>query len=199
MKYLSALLLCLGPAAAYAAGSVDVYYVDTKLKAEVSGGGLSGSGSVDGDGYGVRAELPVTQNIALVGEYQKTSYDDTDGDLKQLRFGAGWFNETGSGLIVQYVKFDLDGSKADGPGVYGRLAGELTKSVRAYGQLGYHFLDDDGEDLKGLEYGVGLLLGTPGGLGGFIDYRITNLDEDVNGIEGKTDFKDLRLGITIGF
>jgi hypothetical protein len=173
-----------------AEGFVDFYFIpDAKIEVTIPG---FGSGDDSGDGFGFRGMVPAG-GIAVTGEYQSTGYDDSGIDFDQLRLGIGLVNETTSGLLVEYVDADLDGSNADG------FAGHLRAAGRnLYAQVGYVMLEDDFEETSGVEFLVGVTLGGDRGpLSGFIDYRRTMLEGDESNVE--YEFSDIRIGARLKF
>ena len=178
-----------GARAADTGAFVDFFFIPSaEIEVTIPG---AGSGDDDGDGFGFRGMVPAG-GIAVTGEYQSTSYDDSGIDADQLRLGIGLVNETTSGLLLEYVDADIDGEAADGFAVHGRIAAE-----NFYGQLGYVMLEEDFEALAVVEFVFGVTLGGRGPLSGFIDYRRSSLEGDESNI--KTEFTDLRMGARLRF
>ena len=181
-------------------GHVDAYYIpSTTLD-------IDGVGDDDGDGFGVKGFVPLGpgQSFFLSGEYQSSKFDDFDIDVDQLRLGGGWQTPlaTGSlGVYGEYVSIDLDGSKADGGGVHGRLSFPIAPAVNIYGQVGYLWLtDDDSNDIDGAEFLIGASVDFTPSIGAFLDFRQSNLKLD-SGFGGDQDFtlQDVRVGVRVLF
>ena len=190
-RFIAAAVLALlsQPALAQTGGHVDIYYIPSAdLDLEVPG---FGSGSDDGDGFGFKGLVPA-DTIAITGEYQSTSYDESGIDFDQLRVGVGLIGPSTSGLFVEYIDADLDGAAADGFGLHGRLAGE-----QFYAQIGYIELKDDFETSSGPEFLVGLAIAGNESMGGFIDLRKSMLKGDESDVE--YEFTDIRIGLRIKF
>lgn len=187
----ASVLMLLSPGALAAAdgGYLDVYYVPS-AKIEVTIPGF-GSGDDDGDGFGFKG-LGRFGTIGLTGELQSTSYDDSGIDNDQLRLGVGMVGPTTSGVFLEYVDIELDGSDADGFGVQGRLAGE-----HFYGQAGYISIEDDFETTAGIELLIGFAIGDPQGAGAFVDMRRSMLEGDESDVE--YEFTDIRAGVRVRF
>lgn len=189
-------LLLFSGAAGAANGYLDLYFVPSaKLDLTIPG---VGSGSDDGSGFGARLLAPLSgTSAAISGEYQSVGYDDSGIDFDQFRVGLGIIGESRSGVFVEFVSADLDGSKADGLAVQARLEGGGGGGASFYGQLGYAKLDDDAENLSGLEFTIGIALPINDQTGAFLDYRRSQLEGHDSGVE--FEFTDLRAGIRINF
>lgn len=189
------------PTAAVAQATADVggfvdLYVIPSANVEFSQTGF-GSADDDGDGFGLRGMGPVAESVFLSAEYQATTYDDSNIDIDQLRFGVGLGAIAGGSVQLEYIDIELDGSGADGFGLHGRLASPPGEGLSLFGQIGYIELEDDTETISGFEGSVGLALQINEGLGGFLDYRVTALEGDNTNID--FDFRDWRLGLRLGF
>lgn len=182
---------------------LDVYYIPS-AEVEVTVPDLGG-GDDDGDGFGAKvlAPLPISVRTAavLVGEYQSSSYDDTDLDLDQMRIGGGIQSMVLQGGLFtvygEYANFDFDDAEADGFGIHGRLAFPIADSARLFGQIGYLTLEeDDAGDLDGFEWLIGGEIDFMPNLGAFVDLRQTKLEDD---FDIEYEFTDIRIGVNIRF
>lgn len=194
---LAAACLCVLPGLVGAAdrGYLDLYYVP-KTDQEFTVPSGIGSGSADGQGFGVKGWAPLSDSLGFTGEYQTSTYSDSDAAVGQVRFGLGMTGETRSGLYLEYVDADFEGSKADGFAAHGRIEGGEQAS-NMYAQVGYLKLKDDTESLKGLEYLLGIAFPFNASSGAFVDYRKTRLKGEDSGNESI--FTDIRAGIRINF
>lgn len=204
--------LLLAPALAQAAAPppaqvFDVYYL-AQSKLEVESGG--DSGDIDGDGFGVRVQLPLSASgFRLSGEYQTATLDDDGGeiDVDQWRAGAGWLSPGALrlGVMAEYVALDMkikpDGfsaveAKPDGYGLHGRVEYDALPQLQLYGQVGYVKVEEGGDSSDGLEYLVGAAFSINSWFGLFADYRATDLKDGSDELK----FDDLRVGLrlTIG-
>lgn len=192
---------------AQAGASLDVYYVPSEeLKIGVSG---LGSESQDGDGFGGKGVFSFGTSGALISaEYQATEIDDFDVEIKQARVGGGWMrpHETFSfGGYGEYVALEFesgDGSAdASGFGVHGRLEFAPAPALTLHAQAGYLSLSDDDsdEDLTGPEYSIGAAYAFSPTIGGFADYRYTNLETDDGGGEAEFELNTVRVGVRFVF
>lgn len=150
----------------------------------------------DGSGFGVGAYLPLQSTIGenatfLRAEYQKSTTDEFDVDVKQVRLGGGIRTQGGVGFYVDYVKIDLNDVKVDGFGLHARLASDNAEALNFYGELGYNLLEADagGEsiDADGIEFVLGGSYRFGPTMSFFGDYRNTSLDD--------TELSDLRVGV----
>lgn len=192
-QYVLALGLAL-PLCAQAQGYLDVYYT---ASADIKVDSTLGSGDDEGDGFGLRALAPISDTAALTAEYQSNTYDDSNLDIDQLRLGLGIVGPTRSGVLVEYLDLDVDGDQADGFGIHLRLSGDPKQGLYFYGQAGYLMLQDDVEDIRGLEFSLGLAapLGPTSHL--FFDFRRSQLEGESS--QDELEFSDLRLGLRLGF
>lgn len=207
----AAVILCTAQAASAApekdpvGNHMDLYF--SSLDFEVEAGG--DKGSIDGGGGGLSFWLG--NKIGLfTGEIQSNKLEDDiggveiDANLRTFRVGLGYrfVNESNAGawLRAEYVNFDGDieiddlGEGSDEQDGFGIHAGGMigTGMFRGYAEIGRVDLDD----LDGMEYKVGLNI-QPGPIGGFIEYRVTDLELDDSDVDEK--LEDLRIGVRIGF
>lgn len=190
----SGLFFSVGASAEGQGGYLDLFYIP-KANVEITDPG-SGSFDDDGDGFGFRGLAPLSDGLAITGEYQTVGYDEFDFDYDQLRFGIGLADESRSGVYIEYIKTDRGGAEADGFAIHARME-SVSEGASFYGQLGYAMLNDDTEDLNGLEFLAGLTapLGTK--MRGFVDYRQSTVKGDDSDVE--FEFGDIRAGIRIAF
>ena len=178
-------------------GHVDAYYIPS------SNLDIDGVGDDDGDGFGVKGMVPLGSNFFLNGEYQSVTLDDSDWDIDQLRLGGGWQTPLATGTFAvygEYANIDLDGSKADGLGVHGRLSFPIAPAVNIYGQVGYLWLeDDDNYDIDGLEFLIGASVDFTPNIGAFLDFRQSNLSADTGFGDQDFTFQDVRVGVRVLF
>ena len=194
------------PANDKALGSrIDVYYSNLDLKAKYQGD----SESIDGDGGGMAIWMGNGWGL-FTAEFQKNKLEGSSGGLdidahaRQLRVGLGgqFINtrEAGAWLRAEYLDFDADldvegiGSADDTQKGYGiHAGGRVGKgALNGYGEIGRIELDD----LDGWEYRVGLNF-QPGIVGGFVEYRFTDLETDNLGID--EEYEDIRVGVRVAF
>lgn len=171
-------------------GQVDLYMVPKANLEERNPNATSAD--INGDGYGAKAFVHVTDLIKATGEYQSVSYDTGNADRSDMRLGAGIGNAAGSGVFAEYLSIE----NGDGFAVYGRAAGNFgIPRLGLHGQAGYVQVEDD-ERAYGFEFSLGAsyaildLLG--GTLGAMLDYRLTNLEGQESNVELK--LRDVRLG-----
>lgn len=199
-------LALAAPAADKTLGSrIDVYYSNLDLKVKFQGE----SDSIDGDGAGMALWLGNGWGL-FTAEFQKNKLDgseagtDIDAEVRQLRIGMGgqFLNtkDAGAWLRAEYLDFDAElevegiGSADDTQKGYGIHAGGRMGqgALNGYGELGRIELDD----LDGWEYRLGLNF-QPGIVGGFVEYRVTDLETDNFGID--EEYKDIRIGVRVAF
>lgn len=197
-KILIAAMLASGPALAQAAGSeIDLYYMSSGIEVDVDG---FGSGDDDGDGFGVKGQFALSGPLFLTGEYQSASYDDSNLDANQLRGGIGYMFTNPKAPIAWFGQAELinlefdDGSSDESDTGFGIHAGGLFKAadtITLTGRLGY--VDVDGS--SGLEFLIGASMQFTPKVGGFVDYRMSDFDDD----DVTTTLDDLRLGVRLLF
>lgn len=178
----------------------NLYYIpQANLDVTVPG---FGSGDDDGDGFGGNLYLPLgaTQNFVITGEYQTVEYDETEIELDQFRVGGGFQAPAGMlswAVLGEYVNADFDDAEMDGLGVHARLTAPVADRARIYGQVGYLMLEDDYEDIDGVEYLIGASFDFTPQVGAFVDLRTSDLEGEDSGVE--TEFQDFRVGMRVLF
>lgn len=194
------------PAADKAARShADVFYQSLDLKAKYQGD----SESIDGDGGGMALWLGNGWGL-FTAEFETSSLDgniagfevDADARIWRAGMGAQFLNtpEGGAWLRAEYVDFngDLDidgiGSADDSQSGFAvHAGGRIGRGpLNGYAEFGIVELDD----LDGVEYKVGANF-QPGMVGGFIEYRMTDLETDNLGID--EEWEAIRIGVRLAF
>lgn len=172
-------------------GSIDGYVVPQADASWPPGLALGDSG----DGFGARVLSRATEQVMVLGEYQRLAYDD--GTTQQFRIGAGLAQASTTGFFLTLDRLDLDRENATALGLHGRVAGTVAGPVSLYGQLGYLAVDARSFYYDGVEFTLGLTydLREPWGL--FADYRATLLD-DHDRID-KLHRDELRVGVRFRF
>ncbi len=178
------------------AGFVDAYYLPwTQLKVDVDGS--EESGDVEGDGYGVKGLLRLTDQVAFNGEYQRSDWDGPS-KLDSYRLGAGYYWRY-FGVAAEYINQQIDSgdaeADADGAGIFLRTSWMGTSNLAFTGSVGYVRLSDSGESFDGFEFNVGLDFRITRNVGLFADYRSTQYDEDAGDLE----LNDARVGVRLLF
>ena len=115
---------------------------------------LDPGGDDDGNGFGIKGEFQIADQLFLGGMFENIEYDDSDADIDQIRFGGAYGPGAGSkneGLYgrLEYVEIDPEGGdELDGIGGHIGYAKPLSPEFRLYGEAGYLALDDaDGPEL----------------------------------------------------
>lgn len=179
---------CLGSAPVMAQGHnyVDGFFALSEFDA--------GPTDDDGNGFGLKGEFQVADQLFLGGQFESIEYDDSDTDVDQIRFGAAYGPGAGSrneGLYgrLEYLEIDIDGaSEQDGLGAHAGYAIPLAPAFRVYGEAGYLFLDDaDGPELL-----VGGTFQLQPNIAIFSDFRGAFLDVDNSNTD--VDLTTFRVG-----
>lgn len=201
-KTLIAALLAAAPfttmaASAKSVGYLDVYYTDAELEVSVPG---LGTGDDDGDGFGIRGAGKFSDQAFVYGEYQKNEYDDSNFEIQFLRAGLGYIFSQ-SGTVEVYGKAEVlnvdidDGVDSDdetGFGVHGGIAFLPMPELRLFGEIGYI----DVKDTDGIEYTLGAIYSVSSQFGVFVDYRLTDVEDEDN---VELELSDLQLGVRFNF
>lgn len=170
-----------------------------------------GTDSIEGDGNGGGLGFWMGNKVGLfTAEIQKNNLDGNilgipaDADVRQLRAGLGYrfIHQANSAawLRAEYINLDTKieledvgsaSGETDGYGVhFGGMIGAGV--VQGYGEIGIIELEDEG----GLEYRVGLAV-QPGMVGGFVEFRKTDLE--VDDVDLDETLEDLRVGLRVAF
>lgn len=170
--------------------TVDAYFNKSNYEIKVAGQ----SADENGDGYGVKGIVHLTDGVMATGEYQDVSYDLPGGsvDRTDYRLGAGYGGPSGAGVFAEFLSTEL----GDGFGVHGRVAGTMLDAIELYGQAGYVQVEDD-ERFAGFEFSLGGAYVFSDLLGAFLDYRLSALEG--NQSQAETRFRDVRVGIRMAF
>lgn len=166
------------------AGFVDLYYQPwAELETTLSVDDESVTNTTDGDGYGIKGLLKISDHLALDGEYQTSDYDGS-ADRDTYRVGGGYYWRY-FGVSADYINESIDDGNADtddttaeGYGVYVRSSWLAIKGVAFTGAIGYLRLDRGGNEFDGFEYNLGLDVRLNDYLGLFADYRASDLSYD---------------------
>lgn len=199
-------LVFAAPDADKTAGSrADIFYQRLELTAKYQGD----SESIDGNGGGLSLWLGNGWGL-FTAEVETSSLDgnvagfEVDADARVWRAGMGaqFLNtrEGGVWLRGEYVDFngdlDIEGIGSGGDSQNGfavHAGGRIGRGpLNGYAEVGIVELDD----LDGMEYKVGANY-QPGMVGGFIEYRMTDLETDELGID--EEWEAVRVGVRISF
>lgn len=178
----------------------------------------------DGDGFGAKGRFMVTPDIFLSAEYQNSEYDpfnaqttDVFGQVFNRRFeievetfrvgGGVHFAESPFFVMGEYIGFEAElsttGSEGDeevvgedsdesGFGVHGGIDGQFNEMLGLHAQIGYIDVGDVGSGVEAL---IGASLSFNPGLGVFVDYRYSDLEEG----NSQTELTDVRVGLRVSF
>ncbi|MEQ1440397.1 outer membrane beta-barrel protein [Fontimonas sp. SYSU GA230001] len=197
-RAMGALVLLAAPLTVLAqSNQLDLYYIDAHVEARTPGFGRF---KENGDGYGVKGVFTVAEGVFLAGEYQKSTYDDTDNELEWIRGGIGfafasdpmmsWFG------LAEAIRLNADNaSGSDSESGYGLHVGARFDFSRVFSlgaRVGYVDLDES----NGVEWLVDAAFALSPGLSLFADYRLSSLEDDAN---NEIDLDDLRLGLRLLF
>lgn len=198
-------LACMSTAAALLAvpsfvlaasgNTLDGYYIPSaELEVDVDG---AGSADTSGDGFGVKGAFSFTDTAFFTGEYQSVDYDEDlieDIELDQIRLGAGYrFTATTLPmwyLRAEFVQLSVDDEDENGYGVHGGVRAE-NGALGVYAEAGYV----DVEEADGFEFTVGADYALTDAIGGFVDYRRSDLEAS----DGDLTLDDLRVGLRLYF
>lgn len=196
------------PFAAQAANMdyLDAYYIPDSVL-EIKDPALTEAlESEEGDGFGVKLALSLTDSIFFAGEYQATENDfDVDGTSVQgtvdlSRVGVGYNSTLPLYVLLEYVNAD-----------YGFSSGDATATLDEAGfaaHLGLKFdviefltLEARGGymdigDYDGFEYLGGIALNLDRGFALYADYHVIDIENaDDQGLKTS----DLRTGLRFSF
>lgn len=193
-----AVALLVAPLSSFAQNNqLDLYYIDANVEVTTP---IAGSFEEGGDGFGIKGMFAVADGIFLAGEYQTSTYDDSDTDFQQIRGGVGFALATESPLtwfgLVEGISFEFDdGSEDDSDSGYGVHVGghyDFSEIFALGARVGYVDIDD----ASGIEWLVDANIAISPGFGLFADYRLTSLEDDA---DDEIEFDDLRVGVRLLF
>jgi len=196
---LIATALVLAPVAAFAGGSVDVFYTDNTLELNGLGGG-----DADGSGYGFRGQAELGKGFSIIGLNQESRIKGNGTgslELSETRLGLSYKHQLNrqTSLIGTLEKVSVGAQQKDqgfGITLDGFVANvglnvNVAKNVNAYGSVGYGNLGKvANETVDGYEYTAGVSYDFSKNWAGFAEYRIVNLEVDNADIDNDT----LRVG-----
>lgn len=197
MKIKQALLavaIVITPMSAFAAGSLDVFYMNQKVDSLVAGG------KDDGNGVGVRGQATLGQGVSLTALLQDAELKDNDVNLRETRIGLSYDTkchgiDVGGG--VDSVSADLNngqpGQSLRGYSVNAHASISPIDNVTLSARVGY----TDVEELAGMEYEIGASYAINKNVSGFVEYRMANLDDE--GMGDDVDLDTLRVGARYNF
>lgn len=154
-----------------------------------------GSGSINGDGWGIAGKAAVNPRFDVYGEYQAVNYDNNGGDLNDLRAGVAYNLTPMFDVSGEFVRLDGDGNN-DGDNGFGAHFGahtEIAPALRIFGDVGYLTVGDSGD---GFEGSVGAAYSFTRQWAAFADYRYTKLNGD-NDVD--VTLSDVRVGAAFLF
>lgn len=190
-KTLLGALLC-APMAAFAAtaggaGNLDVYYVHSNLE---------NGGDEDGDGFGVKGMGRISDLAFVYGEYQAVDYDDSNGEVDQLRAGLGYtfLRQQNMDLYgkLELVHLDYGNEDDTGFGAHAGASFAVAPALDLKAQIGW--VDVDNTD--GVEYLIGAAYDLNPQWGVFTDYRLSDLETSGG---GDFEVSDWRIGARFNF
>ena len=200
LTLVSAPALAMGPESGY----VDAFYIPYsafEATFRVPPPFAGGEVQAEGDGFGIRAMVPIWGPIVAFGEYQDITIDGSVDGVRSVRAGAGIAGVSTSGVYFLFESFEIDDDfKFNGAALLGRAAADVTDRFKVYGELGYAALrrtDDNvgsDEDYAGLEFSLGAAWQLNYRIGFFGDYRVTSFSWNEAGYNLQFDLSDLRVG-----
>lgn len=159
---------------------------------------LHGDGdTITGDGgFGVGGVLGIGLNGGmhpfLIGDYQRTRFEDFDQTEKNMRLGLGWQFTSILGAYVEYADIRF-ANKLDGPGLHLRVTPVVGPVVLAF-DVGYLDLNNNrGPQLDGFDAGIAASIPVMQALSALVDYRATVLSPKDDG--NSLTLSDLRIGV----
>jgi len=154
-----------------------------------------------GDGVGARGMFRAFRWLAVAAEYTTRTFDDTDQDLTETSagFGITASNDNGdlAALFLEMDTLDFETTELDGYSVHWRLIRQPSDGGFNYqGDIGYVFLQDDAEDLEGIEFTLGVGYGW-GLFGLFAGWHYLDLEGQDSG--ARAQLSDARAGVRVSF
>lgn len=185
---------------------LDVYYIPDSVLELTDPGLADGVESDEGDGFGVKLALSLTDSVFFAGEYQATENDfNIDGTSFQAtvdlsRVGVGYNTTLPVYVLVEYLSADYGFSSGDvdatldeeGFAAHLGLKFDLIEFLTLEARGGYM----DIGDYDGVEYLAGLALNLDRGFALYADYHVIDLENaDDQGLKTS----DLRTGLRFNF
>ncbi|MES2721168.1 MAG: porin [Pseudomonadota bacterium] len=185
---LLAVAIAVAPMTAFAAGSLDVFYVDQDID-------IKGAGEDDGDGVGFRGLAELGKGVSLTALYQDADLDAADANLRETRIGLRYDTTCHNikvGGSLENVSIDLNnggvGLSMRGYSATAHASINLIDNLSLTARAGY----TDVEELAGMEYEVGAHYAINKQVSAFVEYRMANLDDE--GLGADVDLDTLRVG-----
>lgn len=189
---LLAVAIAIAPMTAFAAGSLDAFYIDQDI--EVQGGGD------DGDGIGFRGFAELGKGVSLTALYQDADLDTADANLRETRIGLRYdtmCHNIKVGGSLENVSVDLNpsgvGLSMRGYSASAHASISPIDNVSLTARVGYTNVDE----LAGIEYEVGAHYAIDKQVSAFVEYRMANLDDE--GLGADIDLDTLRVGARYKF
>lgn len=209
---LLAAAIAVAPMAAFAGGSIDLFYTDNTM--DIDGA----PNESDGNGYGLRGQAELGNGFSMTALHQNSRIKPGilgpgSNDLSETRVGISYkhalnkqFTMTGTLEKVQVnnelLKNSGQGLTLNGYAVNMGLSSAIMKKVTAYASLGYVNLGKlQDETVSGYEYTAGLSYDLCPHWAGFAEYRVVKLNTDAAFLGNDTDIDNdtLRLGARYTF
>ena len=195
MKIKQALLavaIVITPMSAFAAGSLDVFYINQD--ADASGD------KADGNGMGVRGQASLGNGFSLSALLQDAELKEYEENLRETRIGLSYDTkchgiDVGGGVESVSLEFN-DGGFGDSLRGYSANAHASISpmdNVTLSARVGY----TDVDELAGMEYEVGASYAVNKNVSAFVEYRMATLDDE--GFEDDFDLDTLRIGARYNF
>lgn len=206
---LIATAIVLAPVAAFAGGSVDVFYTDNNLEIDGAGGA-----DADGNGYGFRGQAELGKGFSMVALHQSGKVKPlpiiTNGSnaISESRIGLSYKHQLNKRVnltgTTEKVQFDAEvfgkdsgvGATLNGYAVNVGASVAVIKNLNAYASIGYVNLGKlQDEIVSGYEYTGGVSYDVCKNWAGFAEYRVVKLDIDGTDVDNDT----LRVGARYTF
>lgn len=190
---LLAVAIVITPMSAFAAGSLDVFYMHQK--AEFASGDKD-----DGNGVGVRGQATLGQGVSLTALLQDAELKDNDINIRETRIGLSYdtkCHDIDVGGGIESVGMDLNdgfvGGALRGYSVNAHASISPIDNVTLSARVGY----TDVDELAGMEYEIGASYAINKNVSGFVEYRMVNADDE--GFGDDLDLDTLRVGARYNF
>lgn len=184
---------------------LDAYYIPDSVQELTDPELTEALESEEGDGFGVKLALSLTDSIFFAGEYQATENDfvvdgtNIEATVDLSRVGVGYNSTLPLYVLVEYIKPDYGFSEEpgvalpeEGFGAHLGLKFDVIEFLTLEARGGYLDLGD----YDGFEYLGGLALNLDRGLALYADYHVIDI-ENSDDIGIKT--SDLRTGLRFSF